>query len=145
MVHLGFSWNSSYKLFKHYAQTYVRTGWGNLICTSDEPSELEQILSEIWYICIIHPRLAVAETDHWRFLRRNMMYLYSTIIHLLTCNRNLLTFIVWSTFFPFSTLKFQILLALTHFVIWPLTKGHWRWASVIKMSLKPNERYYLNS
>ena len=39
--------NSSYKLVKHCAKTYVRTGLGNLILASDEPSELEQILSEI--------------------------------------------------------------------------------------------------
>ena len=46
MLHVGFSWNSSYKLVKHCAKTYVRTGLDNLILASDEPSELEQILSE---------------------------------------------------------------------------------------------------
>ena len=45
----------------------MRTGLGNLICASDEPSELEQLLSEIGYICIIQQRLAVAETDHLVF------------------------------------------------------------------------------
>ena len=47
VLHLGFSLNSSYKLVKHCTKTYVRTGLGNLIDASDEPSELEQILSEI--------------------------------------------------------------------------------------------------
>ena len=30
-----------YKLFKHCAKTYVRTGLGNLIWASNEPSEVE--------------------------------------------------------------------------------------------------------
>ena len=123
MLYLGFSWNSSYKLVKHCAKTYLKN------CASDELSELEQILSEIWHICIIQERLAVAQTDHWRFLRRNLTYFYITIINLLTCNWNQLTFIAWSTCFTFSTLKLQILPALAHFVIWPLAKGHWRQAT----------------
>ena len=134
VLHLGFSWNSSYKLVKHCTKTYVRTGLGNLICASDEPSELEQILSEIWDICIIHQRHAVAER-----------YFYSTKVNWLTCNRNKVTFTVWGTCFTFSTLQLQNSAGAKGFCNLTSTERSLEIGQVIKMSLKPNERYDLNS
>ena len=51
----------------------MKTGLGNSICASDEPSELKQILSEIWDICkiIIQQRHAVAQTDILNLLNLN--------------------------------------------------------------------------
>ena len=47
IVNFAMMHSTSYKLVKHCTKTYVRTGLGNLIRASDEPSEVEQILSEI--------------------------------------------------------------------------------------------------
>ena len=142
MLHLGISWNSSFKLVKHCAKTYVRTGLGYLIRVSDEPSELEQILSEIWQICIIQQHLAVAQTDHWRFLKRNLMHFYSTIINLTLILTYLYSMEHFCYFFysqaPNST-------GANAFSNLTSNERSLETGQVIQMSLKPNERYDLNS
>ena len=73
------------------------------------------------------------------------MYLYSTILNLLTCNRNLLTFIVWDTCFTFSTLELQNSAGAKAFCNLTSNERSLEMGQVFKMSLKPNERYDLNS
>ena len=73
------------------------------------------------------------------------MYLYSTIVNLPTCNRNLLTFIVWDTCFTFSTLELQNSPGAKAFCNLTSNERSLKMGQVIKMSLKPNERYDLNS
>ena len=73
------------------------------------------------------------------------MYFYSTIVNLLTCNRNYLTYIVWGTCFTFSTLEHQNSAGAKAFCNLTSNERSFEMGQVITMSLKPNERYDLNS
>ena len=73
------------------------------------------------------------------------MYFYSTIVNLLTCYRNKLTFIVWGTCFTFSTLELQNSAGAKAFFNLSSNERSLEIGQVIKVSLKPNERYDLNS